>query len=169
MVLEPKVVFPQWMRVESYEFWRYQPNHPLWKLVKFQSRSICPHVCSWCCVFNCSLCCLNCKQPLWKEHAKTSKVLSRTAWFVDTLLSPTQLRLGGLIHSKSHRQSCRHCISSVPHSTGMMLPSFKASEKVASIQVNQFVADSFWPSAFVIADVAVCSAARGVLQGSAFQ
>ena len=34
---------------------------------------------------------------------------------------------------------------------------------------NQFLADFFWPSAFVIADVAVCSAASGVLKESTFQ
>ena len=92
------------MSVESYEFWKYQPKHPLWKLVKFQSRSICPRACSWCCIFNCSLCCLNCNRPFWKEPLKTNRLMSRTAWFVDTLLSPEQLRLGGLIHSVNARK-----------------------------------------------------------------
>ena len=43
---------------------------------------------------------------------------------------------------------------------------FLQAEQLASIQLNQFSID-FWPSAFVIADVAICAAAATVLIGSA--
>ena len=105
---------------------------------------------------------------------KTSRFISTASWFVDTVLSPTQLRLAGLIHFVSARNSIKKKWSfflfffparSVLSTKYCFQANFVESDKPSC--GNQFLAD-FWPAEFGITDVGVCSVVATALRGSVF-
>ena len=138
-----------------------------------------------------SVCCWSGTWRFWVDRMKTSRFSSRRTWFLDTVLSPSRLRLAGLIHpvttSNSMKEGrnvsfgvfcCEYCFQSnfvkfykQSHGKALHRPQrlLFARDHVGSVQKSiwaEINSCQIFPP--VIGDVAVCSVAT-VLISSAFQ